>query len=177
MNSQSPLSKNPNFYIDSITLMHGFLLFRRDLVRNGISVIEMYQEDKAVPVYHHLKYSRMSLDIKFSAYFTPPISEVDLLSTIISSRNELLKRIKYEVSPQSSPSLVFGVIQLSLLQNRTAVDAGTNTVDRTSANMRKSPSDLTDKSIKNVTTKVISSVDQVVGEKNSLYFLKSAVKI
>ena len=62
LNSRSPLSKSPNFYIDSIALMHGFL-FRRDLVRNGISVIEMYQGDKAVPVYHHLKYSRMSLDI------------------------------------------------------------------------------------------------------------------
>ena len=57
------------------------------------------------------------------------------------------------------------------------MDAGTNTVDRTSANMRKSPSDLTDRSIKNVTTKVISSVDKIVGEKNSLYFLISAVKI
>ena len=43
--------------------------------------------------------------------------------------------------------------------------------------MRKSPSDLTERSIKYVTTKVISSVDKVVGEKNSLYFLKSAVKI
>jgi hypothetical protein len=143
-------------------------------VRRGITVIEMYQDDKATPVFHHLKYSRMSLEIKFSAYFTPPTSEVDLLSTIISSRNDLLRRSKYEVSPYS---LVFGVIQLSLLHSRTTVDAETNTVDRTSANLRKSPSDLTDRSIKNVTTKVISSVDKVVGETNSLYFLKSAVKI
>ena len=57
------------------------------------------------------------------------------------------------------------------------MDAETNTVDWTSANLRKSPSNLTDRSIKNVTTKVISSVDKVVGEKNILYFLRSAVKI
>ena len=140
LNSQSPFSRSPNFYIDSIALMHGFLLFRRDLMRRCITIIEIYQEDKVIPVFHHLKYSRMSLEIKFSAYLTPPVSEADLLSTIISSRNDLLRRSKYEVSPCSSPSLVFGVIQLSLLQSRTAVDAGTNTVDRTSANLRKSPS-------------------------------------
>ena len=79
LNSQSPLSKSPNFYIDSIALMHGFLLIRRDLVRRGISIIEMYQKDKFIPVCHHLKYLRVRLDIKFSAYYTPPTSEVDLL--------------------------------------------------------------------------------------------------
>ena len=103
LNSQSPFSRSPNFYIDSIALMHCFLLFRRDLMRRGITIIEIYQEDKVFPVFHHLKYSRMSLEIKFSAYFTPPVSEADLLSTIISSRNDLLRRSKYEVSPYSSP--------------------------------------------------------------------------
>ena len=174
----SAFSASPNFYIDPVALMHGFLLFRRELTRRGIFVIDVYREDKAVPIFHHLKHSRTSLDVKFSSYFTPSISEEDLLSTIISLRNELLKRNKFEVSPYSSPSLVFGVIQLSMLQNQTTtVDVETNTVERTPAKMRESPSDLTDRSIKNVTLKVITSVDGVVGEKNSLYFLKSAVKI
>ena len=178
LNMLSAFSASPNFYIDPVALMHGFLLFRRELTRRGIFVIDVYREDKAVPIFHHLKHSRTSLDVKFSSYFTPSISEEDLLSTIISLRNELLKRNKFEVSPYSSPSLVFGVIQLSMLQNQTTtVDVETNTVERTPAKMRKSPSDLTDRSIKNVTSKVITSVDGVVGEKNSLYFLKSAVKI
>ena len=56
------------------------------------------------------------------------------------------------------------------------MEVGTNT-KTVSANLRKSPSDLTDRSIKNVTTKVITSVQGVVGERNSLYFLRSAVKI
>ena len=50
-------------------------------------------------------------------------------------------------------------------------------VGTVSANLRKSPSDLTDRSIKNVTTKIISSVEGVVGERNNLYSLRSAVKI
>ena len=147
------------------------LLFRRDLTRRGIFVIDVYREDKAVPIFHHLMHSRTSLDIKFFSYFTPSISEEDLLSTIISVRNELLKRNKFEVSPYSSPSLVFEAIQLSMLQNQTTtVDVETNMVERTPAKLRRSPSDLSDRSIKNVTSKVITSVDGVVGEKNSLYF-------
>jgi hypothetical protein len=152
LNTQSLFSTSPIFFINSVALMHGFLLFRRDLTRRGISIIEMFQEDRQVPAFHFFKHSRTSLDVKFLSYFTPSISEEDLLSSIISTRNDLLKRNKFEVSPYSSPSLVFGVIQLSILQNQTAVvDVGTNTVDRTPAKLRKSPSNLTDRSIKNVT--------------------------
>lgn len=174
--NNSPRGTNTNYYINVAALSHGFLLFRKDLKRKGLSLIEIYQEEKLVPCYYGLKYSRMSLEIKFSAYFTPHVVENDLLSCILLQRNEILKKNKYETSPYSSPSLVFGVMQLELNLNRSTVETGTNTI-ATSANLRKSPSDLSDRSVKNVTTKVITSVEGVVGEKNSLYFLKSAVKI
>ena len=178
LNTQSLFSTNPNFYINSVALMRGFLLFRRDLTRRGMFVIEMFQEDRQVPAFHCFKHSRTSLDVKFLSYFTPSISEEEFLSSIVPIRNDLQKRNEFEVSAYSSPSLVFGVIQLSILQNQTAmVDVGTSTVDKTPAKLRKSPSNLTDRSIKNVTSKVITSVDEVVGEKNSFFFLKSAVKI
>ena len=177
LNSRSHLSSCSNFFINSVALMHGFILFRRELTRRGILIIKMYQEEKAVPSYHHLKQSRMSIEIKFSSYFTPHLSEADLLNDIILLRNDLLKRNKYEASRYSCPSSVFGNIELSKQQSRTTVEVGTNTKDTVSANLRKSPSDLTDRSIKNVTTKVITSVEGVVGERNSLYFLRSAVKI
>ena len=67
-------------------------------------------------------------------------------------------------------------MQINLMQNRATREIGTNT-PATSANFRKSPSNLTDRSIKNVTAKVITSVERVVGEEHSLYFLKSAVKL
>ena len=67
-------------------------------------------------------------------------------------------------------------MQINLIKNRSTREIGTNT-PTTSANFRKSPSDLTDRSIKNVTAKVITSVEGVVGEEHSLYFLKSAVKL
>jgi hypothetical protein len=66
-------------------------------------------------------------------------------------------------------------MQTNLIKNRATSDMETNT-NSSSVNLRKSPSDLAERSIKNVTEKVITSVEGVVGEKNSLYFLKSAVK-
>jgi hypothetical protein len=174
--NESTLGKNPDFYCDGLALSHGFLMFRKDLVRHGLSVIEIFQEDKCVPCFHDMKFSRMSIEIKFNSYRVPDLVEVDLLSSIVLLRNDILRRNKYEPSPYYSPSLVFGVMQINRIKNRSTRDMGTNTPS-TSANLRKSPSDLTERSIKNVTAKVITSVEGVVGEKNSLYFLKSAVKI
>ena len=174
--NDTTLGCNPNFSIDGLALSHGFLMFRKDLIRRGLSVIDIFQEEKCVPSYHDLKFSRMSIEIKFNAYHVPHLIEADLLSYILLLRNDILKKNKYESSPYSFPSLVFGVIQIKLFKKRSTKDVETNTMS-TSANLRKSPSDLTDRSIKNVTAKVIDSVEGVVGEKNSLYFLKSAVKI
>ena len=46
----------------------------------------------------------------FGRQISISISEEDLLSSFISKRNDLLKRNKFEISPYSSPSLVFGVL-------------------------------------------------------------------
>jgi hypothetical protein len=174
--NDTALRRDPNFYIDGIALSHGFLMFRKDLAKRGITVIEIFQDDKCVPSYYDMKASRMSIEVKFTAYHTPHSVEADLLSDTVLLRNDILKRNKYEASPYSFPSLVFSVMQLNRLQNLATKEIGTNT-NSTSANLRKSPSDLTERSVKNVTAKVITSVEGVVGEKNSLYFLKSAVKI
>jgi hypothetical protein len=154
--SDTPLGKNPNFYIDGLALSHGLLMFRKDLVKRGIIVIEIYQDDKCVPRYHEMKPSRMSVETKFTAYNTPPHVEVDLLSHILSLRNDILRRNKYEPSPYSSPSSVFGVMQINLIKNRATSDMETNT-NSLSVNLRKSPSDLAERSIKNVTEKVINA--------------------
>jgi hypothetical protein len=170
------LGRDPNFYIDALALSHGLLMFRKDITRRGITAIEMFRDDQCVPPYHQMKASRMSIEVKFTGYHTPHALEADLLSYIVLLRNDILKRNKYESSPYSFPSVVFGVMQINLMQNRATREIGTNT-PATSANFRKSPSNLTDRSIKNVTAKVITSVERVVGEEHSLHFLKSAVKL
>jgi hypothetical protein len=57
------------------------------------------------------------------------------------------------------------------MKNRSTKDTETNT-NATTANFRKSPSNLAERSIKNVAAKVITSVEGVIGEKHSLYFFK-----
>jgi hypothetical protein len=170
--NDTALGRDPNFYIDGIALSHGFLMFRKDLAKRGITVIEIFQDDKCVPYYYDMKASQMSIEVKFTAYHTPHSVEADLSSDTVLLRNDILKRNKYEASPYSFPSLVFSVMQLNRLQNLATKEIGS--ITNSSANLRKSPSDLTERSIKNVTAKVITSVEGVVGEKNSLYFLKSA---
>jgi hypothetical protein len=79
----------------------------------------------------------------------------------------MLKRNRYEQLPYSSPSVVLGVMQINRIKNHLRKDMETNTI-ATTANFRKSPSDLAERSIKNVIAKVITSVEGVVGETLSL---------
>jgi hypothetical protein len=88
--NDSSLGKNPDFYCDGLALSHEFLMFRKDLVRHGLSVIEIFQEDKCVPSFHDMKFSRMSIEIKFNSYRVPHLVEVDLLSSIVLLRNDIL---------------------------------------------------------------------------------------
>ena len=50
--NNSPRGTNTNYYINVAALSHGFLLFRKDLKRKGLSLIEIYQEEKLVPCYY-----------------------------------------------------------------------------------------------------------------------------
>jgi hypothetical protein len=97
--NDTTLGCNPNFYIDGLALSHGFLMFGKNLVRRGLSVIDIIQEEKCVPSYHDLKFSRMSIEIKFNAYHVPYLIEAELLSYILLLRNDILKKNKYESSP------------------------------------------------------------------------------
>jgi hypothetical protein len=92
----------------------------------------------------------MSIEVKFTAYHLPHPVEADLMSFIVLMRNDILKRNKHDTSPYSFPSLVFGVMQINQLENRATREIGTDT-HTTSANLRVSPSNLTERSILNVT--------------------------
>ena len=89
--------------------------------------------------------------------------------------------MNYEKSERSSPSEVFGGLYLQLALPATpAKDEGqqvSTNVKTSSLNLRKSPTSLSSRSISNISKKVILSVEEKVGVENSLFFLKSAVKV
>ena len=115
------LGDNFNFSIDVNALSHGLLIFRKCFTRRGITVIEIWQEDKAVPSYYDRKYSILSLELKFATFHTPLLHEDDLLSCILQLRNEILAKTKYKPSPYSSPSLVFEAMQIKPMGTNTNV--------------------------------------------------------
>lgn len=86
-----------------------------------------------------MKFSGMSLEVKFSAYHQPHLAEVNLLRYILVLRDDTLKRNRYEQSPYPSTSLVFGVMQINRIKNHSTKDVETNT-KALIANLRKSPS-------------------------------------
>jgi hypothetical protein len=104
--------------------MEWLLIVSQDLTRRGITIIEIFQYDKCVPSYYDLKASRMNIEVKFTAYHWPHPVEGDLLSFVVLLRNDILKRNKYDTSPYSFPSLVFGVMQINHLQNRDTREIG-----------------------------------------------------
>jgi hypothetical protein len=81
--NDTALRRDPNFYIDGIALSHGFLMFRKDLAKRGITVIEIFQDDKCVPSYYDMKASRMSIEVKFTAYHTPHSVEADSVKELL----------------------------------------------------------------------------------------------
>jgi hypothetical protein len=91
--------------------------------------------------------------------------------------NLILKKLNYEVSLSVSPSEAFGVLFLHMaVSDIPKKDESPEKVIE-SYNLRKSPNSLTQRSITNVSKKIISSVEEKVGVENSFFFLKSAVKV
>ena len=176
-----PFTENSNFYLNSTALSHGLLLFQKALRYYGIQTVQIFQENKSVRPFFSEEYSRMSIEFKCSTFTFPPTEAKDLLSCILRVRNFLLEKLNYQNSERSSPSEVFGVLYLQLPASATPgkdeVSEVSTNMKTSSFNLRKSPSSLSSRSISNISKKVIVSVEEKVGVENSLFFLKSAVKV
>lgn len=127
----------------------------------------------------------MSIEFKCNTVTNPKTDERELLSDILSKRNLLLKKSNYSNLERNSPSEVFGFLYLDMAVRSIPVNEPakepiadfTVKKDHVSFNLRKSPASLSSRFNRNVSKKVILSVDEKVGVENSLYFLKYAVKV
>ena len=176
-----PFTENSNFYLNSTALSHGLLLFQKALRYYGIQTVQIFQENKSVRSFFSEEYSRMSIEFKCSTFTFSPTEAKDFLSCILRIRNFLLEKLNYQNSERSSPSEVFGVLYLQLpaptTPGKDEVSEVSTNMKTSSFNLRKSPSSLSSRSISNISKKVIVSVEEKVGVENSLFFLKSAVKV
>ena len=170
-------TESSNFYVNSIVLSHGLLLFQKTLKYFGMDAVQIFQEEKSVIEYNCQPYSRMSIEFKCGSFTTPLTDKNDLLLHILATRNLILKKLNYEKSNWSSASEVFGVLFLHMAVSDIPDKYESPEKVPESYNLRKSPQSLSFRSISNVSNKIISSVDEKVGIENSLFFLKSAVKV
>lgn len=176
-----PFTENSNFYLNPTALSHGLLLFQKALRYYGIETVQIYQEEKSACPFFSEEYSRMNIEFKCSTFTYPTTEAKDLLSCILRNRDYLLEKLNQEKFERSSWSEVFGVLYLQLALTATPAkdevqEVSTN-VKTSSLNIRKSPSSLSSRSISNISKKVILSLEEKVGVENSLFFLKSAVKV
>ena len=137
----------------------------------------MFQDEKSVSEYKCQPHSRMSIEFRCGSFTTPLTDEKDLLPHDLSTRNIILKKLNYAASKQSNASEVFGALFLHMAVSDIPTKYQSPEKTDQSYNLRKSPNSLSLRSISNVSNKIISSIDERVGCENSLFFLKSAVKV
>lgn len=134
-----PYTDSANFYVNSIALSHGLLIFQKALKNFGMDTVQIFQDEKSVPEYNDQPFSRMSIEFRCSAFTTPMVDAKDLLIRILSVRNLILKRLNYEVSLSVSPSEAFGVLFLHMAVSDIPKKYESPEKLTQSYNLRKSP--------------------------------------
>ena len=174
-----PFTESGNFFINWLALSHGLILFQVAIKALGFEIERSRHEHKFVPPYLSLEQSKLSIEVRCLSYTSPITDKDELLSTILNTRNALLKFANYESSSYRSAAEVFSVMYLPLSLSTLPIleEEVSTTKLNGSLNIRKSPSSMSKRSIQNYSKIIISSVEEKVGEDNSLFFLKSAVKV
>lgn len=175
-----PLAESANFHVDSNALQHGFSLFQQILNKRGTLLIPVGGELEPVNDFFDLKAAGRTLKIKFLRYNYPPSEETppELLERILRIRNDLLRKSNYPESLHSSPSSVFSDLFLPMIIGIRApvlIEEEVTKEIKIPKITRKSPSKLQKRRLRHNSLIVLKSVEDCVGEKNTEFYLKSAL--
>ena len=105
-----PRAQHANFHVNPLALKQGLLLFKRYLIKLGISAIDMYQEVKRSLEFFDRGESRRSVEVKFGMYqsMSESTDDSDILTQVSKIRDKLLLLGGYERSFHETPCSVFG---------------------------------------------------------------------
>ena len=111
-----PRAQHAHFHANPLALKQGLLLFKRCIVKWGISAIDIYQEDKRTLEFFDRGESRRSVEVKFGTYQSSSgdLEDGDILLQISNIRAKLLLLGGYERSLHETPCSVFGSLYLPL---------------------------------------------------------------
>ena len=160
-----------NFGVDYLALKHGMNLFSTELKRRGATCITLFQQEKSMIPFFSLEGHTRSIEIKFTSYSCPMfLQESDLLSTVMSVRDVILRKSNYPPSVHSSPSAVLGTLHFKPFKSPFYVEPEKKKI------ISKSPNKLGDRTIRKNRDKLISDADDSFGKKHSVFYLESALK-
>ena len=175
--NKQPSSQSADLYVNCSALSHGLSLFQKQLNKMGLVAVPVATLSKAIPDFFDLVGAQRSIELEFSSYSNnPPNNEsfTNLMERMIVIRNSLLMKNNYECSVYSSPSSVFGHLYYPMIQKTLNKK---NTDEKKYRVVRKSPSKLRKKAIQMSTGILVKSAEKEFGEKHSLFYLQSAVKV
>ena len=165
-----------DLFVDTVALSHGLSLFQKQLNKMGLDAIIVSTKSKSVPDFFDLTGAQRTIEIKFSNYDNSSRPELepfaDLMARMVQIRNFLFLKNNYEPSPHSSPSSVFGNLFYPVLLKLLKKSA-----DKKARTVRKSPSKLRQRAINLSANKLVNSIEEKFGEKDSLFYLQSAIKV
>ena len=175
--NKQPSSQSADLYVNCAALSHGLSLFQKQLNKMGLVAVPVATLSKAIPDFFDLIGAQRIIEVRFSSYSNnPPKNESisNLIERMVAIRNSLLLKNNYDCSPYSSPSSVFGNLHYPMIQK---ILNKKNTDQKKHRVVRKSPSKLRKKAIRTSTGILVKSAEKEFGEKHSLFYLQSAVKI
>ena len=148
-----PHSKSANFYVNSVALKHGLSLFKREISKRGINVIEVYKEERGLTKYFNFEANRRSIELKFESYkhSTEGATPSDVLDEIARCRDQIFKAYRFQKSIHPSASPVYGDLIMKSPKAKQKLRI-------------KSPSKLCKRTIQNTAQKLIQSVEKEYGE-------------
>jgi hypothetical protein len=160
-----------NFGVDYLALKHGMNLFSSELKRRGATCITLFQSDKSLIPFFSLEGHHRSIEIKFTSYCCPDVlQQSELLSTVMSVRDVILRKSNYSPSIHNSPSAVLGALHFKPFKSPFYVEPEKKKI------ISKSPDKLGDRTIRKNRDKLISDADDSFGKKHSVFYLESALK-
>ena len=180
-----PRAQHANFHVNPLALKQGLLLFKRYLIKWGITAIDMYQEEKRSLEFFDRGESRRSVEVKFGMYqsMSESTDDSDILTQVSKIRDKLLLLGGYERSFHETPCSVFGSLYLPLATAKTPEKSTPEFTPKNESQfninqfkVRKSPSKLGSRAIYNSTKKVLLSAAESFGDEHALFYLESAVK-
>ena len=175
--NKQPSSQSADLHVNCAALSHGLSLFQKQLNKMGLVAVPVATLSKATPDFFDLIGAQRSIELKFSSYSNnPPEKELftNLIKRMIVIRDSLLIKSNYESSVFSSPSSVFGNLYYHMIQK---ILNKKNADEKKYRIVRKSPSKLRKKSIRTSSGILVKSAEKEFGEKHSLFYLQSAVKV